>query len=165
MVEQAIDDSNDEHQQPQERLVLGNTRSVMPPKTDEDSQQANKAHEQEQDGRDNTSPQNSELKKTIGKGVFGKLLSKFKSKKIAAIPLKSPATNAETAQKTPQAASQSTETSSKSEGETTQNVERLKGSNIQQSQHNNQINEQAHLLWHIADMGIFIYTKNPPSLY
>ena len=54
---------------------------------------------------------------------------------------------------------------SKSEGETTQNVERLKGSNIQQSQHNNQINEQAHLLWHIADMGIFIYTKNPPSLY
>lgn len=165
VVKQAIDDSYDEHQQPQERLVLGNTRSVMPPKTDEDSQQANKAHEQEQDGRDNTSPQNSELKKTIGKGVFGKLLSKFKSKKIAAIPLKSPATNAETAQKTPQAASQSTETSSKSEGETTQNVERLKGSNIQQSQHNNQINEQAHLLWHIADMGIFIYTKNPPSLY
>ena len=90
---------------------------------------------------------------------------KFKSKKIAAIPLKSPATNAETAQKTPQAAAQSTETSSKSEGETTQNVERLKGSNIQQSQHNSQINEQAYLLWHIADMGIFIYTKNPPSLY
>lgn len=164
MVKNAIDDSYDGNQQPQERLVLGNTRSIPSPETKEAGQQATETIEQ-QDGEDNLSPQNGELTKTTRMGVFGKLLSKFKTRKAMPIPLQSLATNADAAQEKPQATTHLTDTSGESAGETTQHIDRLNDRSIQQPQLNNQNDAQAHLLWHIADMGIFIYTKNPPPLY
>lgn len=159
LAKQAIDNTYDGYPERQERLVLGNTRTVAPPEPVENITQSEQATKEPGEGvkklKENID------KKNTGMGLVIKFFSKFKNKKAAVANLPQPGSNTNPTQEDVQ----NVDIIKNAEEAAASNDTRAADSSVEPQHTVKRDDKHAYLLCHLRDMGIFAYTKNPPPAY